>query len=239
MVTKLGRIGWVELYVSWHDWSRAEPELRRAVPAETAAKVDEAVRFATAWHGDQRRPTGAPYLDHLLDALEVLVRGAGVNDPDVLCAAVLHDVVEDTPCTLEQVSAAFGPKVAELVGWVTIPAPAPGQKKAEVKEAYLRRLPHAPAQARLVKLADRASNVQTLRNLAPDRQRFLLRADGHPCRSAGGRRSVVRPLVRRVEAGFRRPGLAGRGHHSRRRSRGGPFLLRIGGGAASLRGEQP
>ncbi len=172
LVTKLGRMGRVELYVSWHDWSRAEPELRRAVPAETAVKVGEAVRFATAWHGDQRRPTGAPYLDHLLEALEVLVRGAGVKDPDVLCATVLHDVVEDTPCTLEQVSAAFGPKVAELVGWVTIPVAAPGQKKAEVKEAYLRRLPHAPAQARLVKLADRASNVQTLRSLAPDRQRY-------------------------------------------------------------------
>ncbi len=167
-----GRMGRVELFLGWHDWSRAEPELRQAVPAGTAAKVSEAVRFAIAWHGDQRRPTGAPYLDHLLEALEVLVRGAGVNDPDVLCAAVLHDVVEDTPCTLEKVSAAFGPKVAELAGWVTIPAPGPGQKKAEVKEAYLRRLPHAPAQARLVKLADRASNVQTLRNLAPDRQRY-------------------------------------------------------------------
>jgi len=182
-------MGRVEVFLGWHDWSRTEPEFRRAVPAETAAKVGEAVRFATAWHGDQRRPTGAPYLDHLLEALEVLVRGADVKDPDVLCAAVLHDVVEDTPCTLEQVSAAFGPKVAELVGWVTIPTPSPGQKKAEVKEAYLRRLPHAPAQARLVKLADRASNVQTLRNLAPDRQRYYFAqtvtyivplADGYP-----------------------------------------------------------
>ncbi len=162
----------MELFVGWHDWSRAEPEFGRAVPAETAAKVAGAVRFATTWHGDQRRPTGAPYLDHLLEALEVLVRGAGILDCDVLCAAVLHDVVEDTPCTLAEVSAAFGPAVAELVGWVTIPEVGPGQVKAEVKEAYLRGLRHAPARARLVKLADRASNVQTLRNLAPDRQRY-------------------------------------------------------------------
>jgi len=164
-------MGRVELFVSWHEWGRAEAELGQLVPAETAARVGEAVRFAIAWHGDQRRPTGAPYLDHLLEALEVLVRGAGVTDADVLCAAVLHDVVEDTPCTLEQVSAAFGPQVAELVGWVTIPEPGPGQDKSEVKQAYLRRLRDAPARARLVKLADRASNVQTLRNLAPPRQR--------------------------------------------------------------------
>ena len=61
---------------------------------------------------------------------------------------------------------------AELVGWVTIPKPGPGEAKRDVKLAYLGRLKHAPAQARLVKLADRASNVQTLRNLAPERQRY-------------------------------------------------------------------
>ena len=165
-------MGWVEVFVSWHDWGRAEAELRGVVPAETAAAVAGAVRFATAWHGDQRRPTGAPYLDHLLEVLEVLVRGAEVTDPDVLCAAVLHDVVEDTPCPLAEIEAAFGSKVAELVGWVTIPKPGPGEAKRDVKLAYLGRLKHAPAQARLVKLADRASNVQTLRNLAPERQRY-------------------------------------------------------------------
>jgi (p)ppGpp synthase/HD superfamily hydrolase len=168
----LGQNERVELFVSWHEWSRAEPELRQVVPAGTAAAVAAAVRFATAWHGDQRRPTGAPYLDHLLEALEVLVRGAGVTDPDVLCAAVLHDVVEDTPCSLDEIRAAFGSKVAELVGWVTIPEPGQGEAKSDVKLAYLGRLRHAPAQARLVKLADRASNVQTLRNLAPERQRY-------------------------------------------------------------------
>ena len=51
------------------------------------------------------------------------------------------------------------------------PRAGPGENKSEVKQAYLRRLRDAPPRARLVKLADRASNVQTLRNLAPDRQR--------------------------------------------------------------------
>jgi (p)ppGpp synthase/HD superfamily hydrolase len=161
----------VELFANWHSWPQAEAGLRDRLPARAVTKVARAVAFAARQHGDQRRPGGAPYTEHLLETLEVLVRGAGVTDPDLLCAAVLHDVVEDTTCTLAAVAAGFGPRVTELVGWVTIPAPAAGQDKAAVKEAYLRGLRHAPRDAILVKLADRASNVQTLRNLAPARQR--------------------------------------------------------------------
>jgi (p)ppGpp synthase/HD superfamily hydrolase len=161
----------VELFTNWHSWPQAEAGLRERLPAATVTQVSRAVAFADAWHGDQRRPTGVPYTEHLLEALEVLARGAGVTDPDLLCAAVLHDVVEDTACTLAQVADGFGARVAEIVGWVTIPPPAPGQDKAAAKEAYLRGLRHAPRDAVLVKLADRASNVQTLGNLGPARQR--------------------------------------------------------------------
>jgi guanosine-3',5'-bis(diphosphate) 3'-pyrophosphohydrolase len=161
----------MEVFTDWHTWQQAEPGLREHLAARSVAEVGRAAAFADARHGDQRRPTGAPYREHLLEALEVLVRGAHVTSPEILCAAVLHDVVEDTGCTLDEVSAAFGPRVAELVGWVTIPDLAPGQDKAEVKEAYLRGLRDAPRDAILVKLADRASNVQTLRSLAPARQR--------------------------------------------------------------------
>src|ERR1700748_1075350 len=105
------------------------------LPAATCDKVAEAVTFALRFHGDQKRPTGAPYLEHLLEALEVLVRGAEVTDQDVLCAAVLHDVVEDTPCMIADVRAAFGDRVANLVGWVTKPEVDGADKKA-VKEAY-------------------------------------------------------------------------------------------------------
>jgi (p)ppGpp synthase/HD superfamily hydrolase len=161
----------MDIFTGWHTWQDAERGLRDHVPEPTVDEVGRAVAFAAAHHGSQRRPTGAPYLEHLLEALEVLVRGAHVTSPYVLCAAVLHDVVEDTDCTLADVTTGFGPRVAELVGWVTIPEPAPGQDKAAVKEAYLRRLRDAPHDAILVKLADRASNVQTLRNLPPARQR--------------------------------------------------------------------
>jgi guanosine-3',5'-bis(diphosphate) 3'-pyrophosphohydrolase len=161
----------METFTDWHTWAAAEPGLSQRLPAETVATLARAVDFATVCHGDQRRKTGAPYLEHLLEALQVLVEGAGVTSPDVLVAAVLHDVVEDTPCTLAEVGAQFGPKVAELVGWVTIPVPGPGQTRLETRQAYLRHLPDAPGDAVLVKLADRASNVQTLRNLSPAEQR--------------------------------------------------------------------
>jgi (p)ppGpp synthase/HD superfamily hydrolase len=157
----------MKTFTSWHSWADAEPELSQRLPAEVVARLARAVEFARLHHGDQRRKTGVPYLEHLLEALEVLVEGAGIASPDVLVAAVLHDVVEDTPVTLDEVSAEFGPRVAELVGWVTIPALGPG----ETKLAYLRRLRDAPPDAVLVKLADRASNVQTLRNLPLDQQR--------------------------------------------------------------------
>ena len=155
----------VEVFTNWHTWQRTEPELRRLLPPATCDAVAKATEFALRFHGDQRRPTGAPYGEHLLEALEVLVRGAGVTDPGVLCAAVLHDVVEDTPCTIGDVRSAFGDRVGEMVGWVTKPEPDDGVDKQAAKEAYLGRLAAAPEDAILVKLADRASNVQTLRNL--------------------------------------------------------------------------
>ena len=161
----------MRLFTHWHTWEAARAGLSERLPPAVVGELAAAVRFAAACHGDQTRPPGVPYLEHLLEALEVLVTGAGVTSPDVLVAAVLHDVVEDTPCTLEQIAAEFGQDVARLVGWVTIPRPAAGQDRGAVKEAYLRRLADAPPNARLVKLADRASNVQTLQNLPPARQR--------------------------------------------------------------------
>lgn len=161
----------VELFTGWHDWAASEPEVRASLPADTADAVCAAVKFAKEWHGRQLRPTGAPYLEHLLETLEVLVCGARVRDRDVLCASILHDVLEDTPCPAGEIAAAFGPRVADLVRWVTIPAAGPSEDKSAVKEAYLRRLRDAPREAILVKLADRASNVQTLRRLPLPRQR--------------------------------------------------------------------
>jgi guanosine-3',5'-bis(diphosphate) 3'-pyrophosphohydrolase len=115
--------------------------------------LTDAVSFATYWHGAQRRPAGEPYVEHLKEATAFLAYGAGVTTPSILTAAVLHDVVEDTACPLSTVRAEFGDEVATLVDWVT---------KSSDREAYLARLRSAPEPAVLVKLADRASNVQRL-----------------------------------------------------------------------------
>jgi (p)ppGpp synthase/HD superfamily hydrolase len=125
--------------------------------------LDDAVAFATRWHADQRRPAGEPYVEHLEEATAFLACGAAVTDPALLTAAVLHDVVEDTDCTLAEVRATFGTEVATLVDWVT---------KGDDREAYLTRLRSAPREALLVKLADRASNVQRLdTHPRPEKQR--------------------------------------------------------------------
>jgi (p)ppGpp synthase/HD superfamily hydrolase len=163
----------VDLFTRWHTWDTARADITSSGSHIGLDGLERAVAAAERWHGDQRRPTGAPYVEHLLEALEVLVRGAEVTAPAVLSAAILHDVVEDTPATLADVEAEFGPEVTELVDWVTKP-PATGtgrQAKRAARAAYLRRLNEAPREAVLVKLADRASNVQTLDRMPPDFQR--------------------------------------------------------------------
>lgn len=115
----------MELFTRWHAWETARADIAASGADIGLDGLDKAVAAAERWHGDQRRPTGAPYVEHLLEALEVLVRGAGVTAPAVLSAAILHDAVEDTPATLADVEAGFGPEVTELVDWVTKP-PATG-----------------------------------------------------------------------------------------------------------------
>lgn len=68
-------------------------------PEVSAQRLGEAVAFAEDAHGDQRRPAGEPYVEHLLEVVEILVSGAGVRNEDLLVAAFLHDVVEDTDRT--------------------------------------------------------------------------------------------------------------------------------------------
>jgi (p)ppGpp synthase/HD superfamily hydrolase len=163
----------VETFTSWRTWDGARPTLAARLSAPTMDVLDRAAAAAIGWHGRQRRPTGVPYMEHLLEALEILVRGARVTDPDVLAAVLLHDVVEDTDATLGDIEDRFGPAVAELVDWVTKP-PAIAQGRTAKRTAtttYLRRLRQAPRPAIQVKLADRASNVQRLFQMSADFQR--------------------------------------------------------------------
>ena len=76
-------------------------------------RFNEALRFAIDAHADMYRKGGAPYIVHPIEV--AVIASTMTIDEDVLCAAVLHDVVEDTPVTIDDVREAFGDRVAELV----------------------------------------------------------------------------------------------------------------------------
>jgi guanosine-3',5'-bis(diphosphate) 3'-pyrophosphohydrolase len=152
MQTFEAKDGWPVLRTQWAE----------RVPEAGLAALDETVAFATRWHGAQLRPAGEPYVEHLLEVARVLVEAVGVTDADVMRAAMLHDVVEDTACTLGEVRDRFGERAATLVDWVTKPPRREGQGREEARAAYLDRLRSAPDDAIVVKLADRLSNVQRL-----------------------------------------------------------------------------
>jgi (p)ppGpp synthase/HD superfamily hydrolase len=152
----------VKVFEQWRTWTEAEPALRDRLPEEVVKRLARAHRFAADWHADQVRPAGEPYVEHLLQALQIAIEVGGATSPEVLTATLLHDVVEDTPCTIDQVRDEFGPEVAELVAWVTKPEAGPGEDKKAVREAYLNSFLEAPPDVLVVKLSDRYSNVQRL-----------------------------------------------------------------------------
>jgi (p)ppGpp synthase/HD superfamily hydrolase len=159
-------------FEGWPSWEAASAALAPVLPAPVLHRLGRAYAFAAERHAGQTRPAGEPYMEHLLQVVQVLVEGAGERDGDLLCAALLHDTVEDTATTVEELARVFGPRVAELVGWVTQPTPADPADRAEARQAYLRHLADAPPAALTLKLADRLSNVQRLdTHPRPDRQR--------------------------------------------------------------------
>lgn len=117
-----------------------------------------ALHFAAAKHRDQRRkdPGASPYINHPVAVAELLARVGGVTDPVTLVAAVLHDTVEDTETTLEELEAHFGPEVSAVVAELTDDKALP---KSERKRLQVAHAPAASARAKLVKLADKICNV--------------------------------------------------------------------------------
>lgn len=135
----------------------------------------EAIFFVAQRHSTQRRkgPGGQPYVNHLIEAATLLATVGGVTDVEVLMAAVLHDVLEDTPTTREEVLALFGARVLLLVESLTDDKALP---RAERREQVLAHLPHADDATKVVKLADLCSNVMTLpSDWAPEHAREYLR----------------------------------------------------------------
>jgi (p)ppGpp synthase/HD superfamily hydrolase len=127
----------------------------------SAAVVFEALDFAARRHSAQRRkgPGGAPYVNHLIEVVRLLAVVAGVQDAEVLAAGALHDVLEDTATTREELLELFGERVCNLVQSLTDDRTLPRERRRAI---VLQHLPLAEEVVRLVKLADLTSNIAEL-----------------------------------------------------------------------------
>ena len=128
--------------------------------------LDEVLKFATLAHGDQKRKyTGDPYIVHPIAVSEIVKTVAHTDE--MVAAALLHDVVEDTPVTIDEIKTKFGSKVAELVGWLTdISRPEDGNRKTR-KTLDRKHSAEAPADAQTIKVADLIHNTDSIERHDP------------------------------------------------------------------------
>ncbi len=151
-------------------------KVRRMRPEDDVERLRRAFEFAAEQHGSQTRRSGEPYLSHPLEVAHIL---ADLRlDVTALCAALLHDVVEDTHIPLSVVSEKFGSEVARLVEGVTkisrLELLSPEVRQVEsVRKMLLAMV--SDVRVVLVKLADRLHNMRTLAYLPPDKQERIAR----------------------------------------------------------------
>jgi guanosine-3',5'-bis(diphosphate) 3'-pyrophosphohydrolase len=126
----------------------------------------KALHFAADKHRDQRRKNveASPYINHPIEVAELLARVGGVTDLVTLQGAILHDTIEDTDTTPDELEQAFGAEVRSVVEEVTDDKDLP---KAERKRLQIEHAPHISERARLIKLADKISNVRSVTETPP------------------------------------------------------------------------
>lgn len=125
-----------------------------------------ALQFAAHKHRDQRRKGAdqAPYINHPIAVTELLWRVGGIRDEVTLLAALLHDTVEDTDTTPEELEATFGRAVRDVVMEATDDKTLP---KAERKRLQIVHAPHKSVAARAVKIADKICNLNDVVSAPP------------------------------------------------------------------------
>jgi len=135
-------------------------------------KIEKAYLFAKELHKEQKRRSGEPYIIHpIAVACNIVELGL---DSDTVCAALLHDVVEDTDTSLEEVEQAFGADVALMVNGVTKLKQLPLYNKEEQQTENVRKMLLAMTEdvrVIIVKLADRLHNMRTMEYQTPNKQR--------------------------------------------------------------------
>ncbi|MBZ0255589.1 RelA/SpoT family protein, partial [bacterium] len=156
------------------DFPILELLLRNYLSNDDIQRVRAAYDFALEAHVDQTRASGEPYITHPIAVAEIL--GEYQMDADAVCAGLLHDVLEDTEYTLEDLKSRFGDKVASLVQGVTKVGRIGHAYRSENEVENLRRMLMATAeniQVIVVKLADRLHNMKTLHFLPRHKQRMI------------------------------------------------------------------
>ena len=135
-------------------------------PEKNLALLLKALSFAAHKHRKQRRKDAeaSPYINHPIALARALTGEGGVRDVQVLCAALLHDTIEDTETTREELDAAFGARVASIVAEVTDNKRLP---KVERKRLQIVHAAHITREAKLVKLADKVCNLRDVADSPP------------------------------------------------------------------------
>jgi guanosine-3',5'-bis(diphosphate) 3'-pyrophosphohydrolase len=120
-----------------------------------------AASYAAEKHAQQRRKglAGVPYINHLLEVAHLIAANADAADTNLIIAALLHDVVEDTPVSIAEVEQQFGSDVAGLVAEVTDDKSLPKEKR---KALQVQNAPRKSPRAQLIKLADKISNLRSI-----------------------------------------------------------------------------
>ena len=153
-------------------------DLREKFPlvfnAQQVELLNKAWDYATKMHANQFRDSGEPYITHPIAVCGILF-DLGL-DCSTLAAALLHDCVEDTPATNEEIIALFGDEVAELVAGVTKLDKIAFRSKEEEQAENFRRMFFAMAKdirVIIIKLADRLHNMRTISSISPERQHAM------------------------------------------------------------------
>lgn len=136
----------------------------------------KAVKFAAEKHRDQRRKgvESSPYINHPIQVAELITRVGDVDDLAVLVAAILHDTVEDTETTFEEIETAFGLEIRDMVAEVTDDKSLP---KAERKKRQVEHTTRMSDRAKLIKIADKICNVRDVAHSPPEEWDMQRRID--------------------------------------------------------------
>jgi (p)ppGpp synthase/HD superfamily hydrolase len=160
--------------------------------------IEAAREFAVEKHGNQKRKyDGVPYLVHLEGVAGILIEN-GHTETSLIAAALLHDTVEDTDATIQEITELFGENVAELVYWLTDAEQ--GNRKSRVLQSAWR-LSRAPWEAKLIKLADIIDNGSAIMEHDPGFGPVFLREKRQileKMAAVEGRRLLASPLFQRA-----------------------------------------